>query len=120
MAQVSIALVTVVVLFSILGPVFEGPYKQDVTLVGLIYALCICGACAPAAFLLALVALALRIREFYRPYEKPRCCVKCGCNLAGLRDPRCPECGTPFDANLLQQNQSDGGATSPPSPNADQ
>lgn len=30
-----------------------------------------------------------------------RVCKKCGYNLRGLRDPRCPECGTPFDPNLL-------------------
>ena len=29
-------------------------------------------------------------------------CVKCGYNLKGQTEPRCPECGVPFDAGLLQ------------------
>ncbi len=33
---------------------------------------------------------------------KPGFCSKCGYNLTGLRDPRCPECGTPFDPSLLR------------------
>ena len=31
-------------------------------------------------------------------------CVKCGYNLHGLTEPRCPECGTPFDDKLLKKN----------------
>ncbi len=29
-------------------------------------------------------------------------CGKCGYLLRGLRDARCPECGKPFDASLLE------------------
>jgi len=28
-------------------------------------------------------------------------CARCGYHLKGLADPRCPECGTPFDPGLL-------------------
>ncbi len=31
-------------------------------------------------------------------------CQKCGYNLEGLTEPRCPECGTPFDERLLKNN----------------
>ena len=30
-------------------------------------------------------------------------CVQCGYLLYGLHEPRCPECGTPFDPTLLQE-----------------
>jgi len=35
----------------------------------------------------------------YRRYGHLRAghCVRCGYNLKGLPEPRCPECGTPFD-----------------------
>lgn len=32
-------------------------------------------------------------------------CPKCGYNLTGLKDYRCPECGTPFDPVLLMKRQ---------------
>lgn len=28
-------------------------------------------------------------------------CIKCGYDLRGQVEPRCPECGSPFDANLV-------------------
>jgi hypothetical protein len=28
-------------------------------------------------------------------------CIDCGYQLRGLTEPRCPECGKPFDAKLL-------------------
>ena len=31
-------------------------------------------------------------------------CVKCGYNLKGLSEPRCPECNTPFDERLLKKD----------------
>lgn len=45
-------------------------------------------------------ALMLRGNEKSRD-DMMNVCKKCGYNLRGLRDPRCPECGTPFDPNLL-------------------
>ncbi len=31
-------------------------------------------------------------------------CVPCGYDLRGLAEPRCPECGAPFDEQLLNKN----------------
>lgn len=31
-------------------------------------------------------------------------CMACGYDLRGQREPRCPECGTPFDAKLLGES----------------
>jgi len=31
-------------------------------------------------------------------------CIKCGYDLHGLTEPRCPECGTPFDEQLPKKN----------------
>jgi hypothetical protein len=43
--------------------------------------------------------------------EMTRCgyptCVKCGYDLTGLDDARCPECGTDFDPALLRQRSDD-------------
>jgi hypothetical protein len=36
-------------------------------------------------------------------------CGRCGYCLRGLRDPRCPECGTPFDPKLLQNRLPESG-----------
>ena len=35
-------------------------------------------------------------------------CRKCGYPLRGLPEPRCPECGTPFDAALLKELHENG------------
>ncbi len=32
-------------------------------------------------------------------------CRQCGYNLRGLTEPRCPECGTPFDSSLVQTGE---------------
>lgn len=34
-------------------------------------------------------------------------CRECGYNLAGLPEPRCPECGTKFDPNATEQPDDD-------------
>ncbi len=117
LAQVSTGLVIVVFLLPLMPAACIPPY--GFSLRGLA-AGCAQGISAPAAGLLSLVALALRIREFYGPDEKPGLCAKCGYSLTGLRDPRCPECDTPFNPALLQRDQSNGGTTSPPSQNAGQ
>ncbi len=43
-------------------------------------------------------------REANRNWQKlgHPLCANCGYDLVGLTDPRCPECGTPFDPRLLQ------------------
>jgi len=43
-----------------------------------------------------------------RAFKRPGICCKCGYPLSALTEPRCPECGTPFDPKLL------GGRLSPP------
>ena len=40
----------------------------------------------------------------HRKYPS-NCCCECGYNLRGLTEPRCPECGTPFDEKLLRKNE---------------
>ncbi len=39
-----------------------------------------------------------------RKRKKLGLCVKCGYNLRGLTEPRCPECNTPFDERLLKKD----------------
>ena len=51
-------------------------------------------------FASTLIACAVGSRR--RP--KPGFCDQCGYNLKGLTEPRCPECGTTFDQELLEQN----------------
>ena len=43
---------------------------------------------------------------FYRHRKRKKLglCLPCGYNLHGLTEPRCPECGTPFDEQLLNKN----------------
>ena len=36
-------------------------------------------------------------------------CLKCGYDLRGQRLPRCPECGTPFDADLIGERGAHDG-----------
>lgn len=40
-----------------------------------------------------------RARATYDPWK----CARCGYLLYGLTEPRCPECGTPFDPSLLEK-----------------
>lgn len=49
---------------------------------------------APAALLCAVVYF----RNRYWPVYAAGQCAKCGYNLRGLSDARCPECGTSFEA----------------------
>lgn len=44
------------------------------------------------------------VRMRYWPVYRPGYCQKCGYNLFGLEDARCPECGTPFVPNELNKD----------------
>jgi len=44
-----------------------------------------------------LLSLIVFLRNRYRPVFPPGHCRKCGYNLFGLPEPRCPECGKPFE-----------------------
>jgi len=47
------------------------------------------------------------IRWVVRRKDRSRC-RKCGYALRGLPEPRCPECGTPFDAALMKELHGNG------------
>ena len=47
------------------------------------------------------------IRWAVRRRDRSRC-RKCGYPLRGLPEPRCPECGTPFDRALLNELRENG------------
>jgi hypothetical protein len=53
-----------------------------------------------AAYLLAAFAVS-RIRR--RHHELYPLCARCGYNLTGLPESRCPECGTPFDVPQIEK-----------------
>jgi len=44
----------------------------------------------------------------------PGHCLKCGYNLRGLPEPRCPECGTPFDPSRLKKHEPPTGGDGDP------
>ncbi len=49
-----------------------------------------------------------RLRRFLRLQLVKRgipICLKCGYDLRGQTEPRCPECGTPFDAKLIHPTE---------------
>lgn len=66
-----------------------------------------------AALVLAVVGLAAwtllarRHRELpagdWAEVERAPRCLRCGYNLTGLTTPRCPECGVPFEADVVQR-----------------
>ncbi len=55
--------------------------------------------------LVGLVLAVAQYRRFIRERTEFRqslaLCVRCGYALEALREPRCPECGTPFDIDLV-------------------
>ncbi len=44
----------------------------------------------------AMIVLVIVLRRKYAPVFAPGHCRRCGYDLKGLPQPRCPECGTPF------------------------
>ena len=50
----------------------------------------------PVVVILSVIALVLSIQGGRERTGKAGCCTKCGSDLQGLPEPRCPECGTPF------------------------
>jgi len=48
---------------------------------------------------LSFIAIYMKITEPRIHSIKKGYCIKCGYDLRGLPEPRCPECGTPFDRN---------------------
>jgi len=51
----------------------------------------------PAAIIVTLAGGVLALRQEFSKGPVPGSCTKCGYDLRGLPEPRCPECGTPFD-----------------------
>lgn len=50
----------------------------------------------------------LRQRQFRRPTPDVPRCIGCGYILVGLPEPRCPECGMPFDKALCNLSAEPG------------
>ena len=61
----------------------------------------ICAAFLAGPFVASVLTHVLTPREKQDGYTR---CGKCGYILTGLPEPRCPECGTPFDEQLLRKN----------------
>lgn len=59
--------------------------------------------CTVIGFLLPFSVLAglVFLHNRYSPSYPAGQCQRCGYHLRGLTEPRCPECGTPFDPTLL-------------------
>jgi hypothetical protein len=60
------------------------------------------------AFLIGLLLLLFHARRTMRRVD-PNRCVRCGYLLIRLPEPRCPECGTPFDPTTIR-DAADGAA----------
>jgi len=80
---------------------FDGVYPQYATLA------------KGAQGLVILVALLTIFLSMFAwppgPKPKPGCCANCGYSLCELTVARCPECGTPFDAAVLNRPQAGHG-----------
>lgn len=61
-----------------------------------------------ASFTLVSGLLRVVVLSLHRPKKRLRC-LACGYSLIGLTEPRCPECGEPFDASLLTRAARDPG-----------
>jgi hypothetical protein len=58
----------------------------------------------PLGMLACMVASLLSL--FLRSPKDSFTCRKCGYDIRGLPEPRCPECGTPFDPKWLQKDRN--------------
>ena len=64
-----------------------------------------------------LAVLCLAVMAYLRsPVADFGLCRHCGYRLFGLRDPRCPECGTPFDMEEVHEELEVAGSAPLPSP----
>gem|GEM_PF-2832980 len=78
---------------------------DDLAEIGLRCGLCVLACTAVFATVTHGISRIIRRHE-----ETGEVCLECGYCLRGLTSPRCPECGTPFDAALLRpQDKSTGG-----------
>ncbi|MCO6435757.1 MAG: hypothetical protein J5J06_01565 [Phycisphaerae bacterium] len=59
-----------------------------------------------------LVCLATLLRRWYWPVYPEGHCQKCGYNLFGLEERRCPECGRPFEADVSGNRREEGSGLS--------
>jgi hypothetical protein len=85
---------------------WNGPSGESVrAFVGLWLLILVIG---PSILLISLATVALSFWESRKRYTEPGCCPKCGYNLTGLHQPRCPECGAPFSSSLLRSPSSVG------------
>jgi hypothetical protein len=92
LACLGLANILVCILFFLLVVILEwGPRDAQ-------HPFAVMGAIYTAATLPVAVWVTRRVPRPVNPWA----CVHCGYLLYGLRDPRCPECGTPFDPSLLR------------------
>ena len=66
----------------------------------------LCGIAGAAMFLLLWRRPYTRFVRRYLQDRGVAVCLKCGYDLRGQIEPRCPECGQAFDARLLTQDQA--------------
>ena len=91
LAWVGLANILVCILFFMLVVILEWSPGQAA------HPFAIMGAIFTAATLPAAIRVTRRVPRAVNPWA----CKHCGYLLYGLRDPRCPECGTPFHPSLL-------------------
>jgi hypothetical protein len=66
---------------------------------------------------IAVLSALVWLHNRYRPPLRAGHCVRCGYDLRGLADPRCPECGTPFSTEAPRdQRPLDAGFLPPTCP----